>query len=740
MKSNILILTFLALGGILPANAQNQLPLIRNGKSPYFIAIPKQASTEERRAAAFLQAHLEKMSGSRLPLRHTNSPKGKHLIAIFKSADIATADAFRVFAKGRQLIIQGGSGKGCIYGVSALLERLGVRYYSPQYVVVPQMLDIDLPDIDLSEVPVNTYRNVHGRFAEDADYRDFHRLHIIDDMFAKGYYVHTFHRLVPWQEYFEAHPEYFAYMNGKRIIDQLCLTQPEVLRRIVQKLRTEMALQPDKQVWSVSQDDNFSYCQCAQCGRIIEEEQSPAGPIIRLVNAVADTFPDKVISTLAYQYSRKAPAKTRPRDNVQIMLCTIELNRSQAIATDPRSASFLKDLEDWGRISKHIYLWDYTVDFAHSISPFPNLHTLQPNIQLFVQNRVAEHFQQSNTGAGHEFSGLKSYLLAKLLWNPNADTEAIIREFTDGYYGPAGVWMRKYIQHMRDEIGKTGEWLDIYGPPNNHQHTFLSAENIAAYNRYFDEAEKAVAGQPAFLLHVREARMPLQYAMMEIGKSDMFGKHGWYREAGGDFAPRQDMLDLLEAFYQTGTAVRSEPVNESGLSVEAYYRATKRFIDVQVRGNLAFRKPVRAEPLPAAKYSGGDLSLLTNGVRGANDFKVHWLGWESQNFMLVLDLEQAVQASSIEISTLWDAKSWILHPVSIACSVSEDGKDFRIVETQMVFGDQRSEEVNRLFTFRPGGQPFRYVKFEVQGTLRLFDWHPSAGGGSWVFVDEVVVR
>jgi hypothetical protein len=25
-------------------------------------------------------------------------------------------------------------------------------------------------------------------------------------------------------------------------------------------------------------------------------------------------------------------------------------------------------------------------------------------------------------------------------------------------------------------------------------------------------------------------------------------------------------------------------------------------------------------------------------------------------------------------------------------------------------------------------------------TIKLFDWHPSAGGGSWVFVDEVVVR
>ncbi len=182
------------------------------------------------------------------------------------------------------------------------------------------------------------------------------------------------------------------------------------------------------------------------------------------------------------------------------MLCTIELNRSKPIASDPTSASFLKDMEDWGKICNHIYLWDYTVNFNHHISPFPNLHTLQPNIQLFVANNVQEHFQQSNTGTAHEFSELKCYMIAKLLWNPNSNTKEIIREFTDGYYGKAGKWIRKYIDALENEIIKTGERLDIYGPPTQHQHTFLSEKNIGQYNQYFDKAENAVSGQPEFLL------------------------------------------------------------------------------------------------------------------------------------------------------------------------------------------------------------------------------------------------
>lgn len=741
MRGKLFILPALIIAFSNFLTAQSTIRLVSDGKSDYSIIIPENASKEEVRAADFLKNHLQKISGCVLPVVYSDNQATEKCIYISKSDNRACEDGFTINSSGNNLLISGGRDKGCIYGVSELLEKfMGVRYYSPDFVVIPEAKEISLPVIQIEDSTPNTYRNVHGEFTHDANYKDFHRLDDIGDLFADNYYVHTFHKLLPWQDYFEKHPEYFAQLNGKRCIDQLCMSNKEVLKIVSEKLRDEMALQPDKKYWSVSQNDNFSYCQCEDCRRIIEEEGSPAGPVIRFINQVAQQFPDKVISTLAYQYSRKAPVKEKPLTNVQVMLCTIELNRSLPIATDPSGISFLQDLEEWGKICHHIYLWDYTVDFAHSISPFPNIHTLQPNIQLFVSNNVKEHFQQSNTGVGHEFSELKSYLLAKLLWNPEADVTEIIREFTDGFYGPAAPWIRKYIYRMQDEILKTGEWLDIYGPPTNYRKAFLSAENVAIYNVFFDEAIKAVTENPEYLLHVRTARMPLQYAIMEIGKSDMFGPRGWYREVNGDFIPKQRMVDMLESFYQTGKDAKSGPVNESGLTTEAYYQSTKRFIDVQVKGNFAFRKKVTASPLPSAKYSDGDLSFLTNGVRGANDFKVHWLGWESVDFSLVLDLEDQVAASQIEISTLWDPKSWILHPVSVSCFVSGNGSDYKFIGKIDIAGDQQSEEVNHLFTFNTRGLKYRFVKFDIKGTMRLFNWHPSAGGGSWVFVDEIVVK
>ena len=90
---------------------------------------------------------------------------------------------------------------------------------------------------------------------------------------------------------------------------------------------------------------------------------------------------------------------------------------------------------------------------------------------------------------------------------------------------------------------------------------------------------------------------------------------------------------------------------------------------VQVEGNLAFRKPVAADPPPSPKYAKGDTAALTNGVRGAADFKVHWLGWEGVDVTLTLDLGKAQAVGEISFSTLSDFRSWILHPNSVACAV-----------------------------------------------------------------------
>jgi hypothetical protein len=731
---------------------------VDHGRPAATIAIPEGAGDVERRAAEILRTSILKMSGVDLPVLTMKDPGRPGFAAIgFPPEDLPPnvtsslaslrSDGFLATTSTGNLYISGGGGKGVIYGVVHLLEKyFGCRRYSPSAEVFPRRNDLALGCTFELDNPVNEVRIVNGEFALDPDYRDWMRLDSHTDLYGMGYYVHTFQKLVPWQTYFAVHPEYFALMNGKRIIDQPCLSRPEVFDIVVAKLREEMAAQPDRKIWSVSQNDNSSYCQCPECLKAIEEEGSPAGPVIRFVDRVAALFPDKIISTLAYQYSRPAPRLTRPAPNVQVMLCTIELNRSLPIAEDPSSRSFVRDIEAWSRICGNLYLWDYTVNFSHHVSPFPNLHILQPNIKFFVGRGVRQHFQQTNTSPGHEFSELKSYLLARLLWNPNTNVDAVMDDFLDGYYGKAGPFLRKYIKSLGGALVRTGAKLDIYEPPAAHAEDYLSAADVAVYGALFDKAEAAVARDPMLLTRVKTARLPLMYAMLEIGKNDMFGPRGFYEETRGVLRAKPAMTRLIDEFAVRSEAGGVRTLSESGLTPAVYCEGVRRFIDVQVDGNMAFRKPVAADPPPSPKYAKGDTAVLTNGVRGANDFKVHWLGWEGVDFTLTVDLGKPTAAREIALSTLSDQRSWILHPDRITCLVSSDGASFREVGTRSLEGGHQGEETIRAFSWMddmtdPGAfSGIRFVRFRVEGTKRLPDWHVSAGGLSWVFVDEIVVR
>jgi hypothetical protein len=731
---------------------------VDHGRPAARIEIPETAGDVERRAAEILRTSILKMSGADLPVLMVREPGGPGVAAVGfpaselpplvgSSVPVLRPDGYAVATSTGNLYVAGGDGKGVIYGVVHLLEKyFGCRKFSPSAELFPRREDLSLGCLFETYNPVNEVRIVNGEFALDGDYLDWMRLHSQSDLYGAGYYVHTLQKLMPWQTYFAAHPEYFALMNGKRIIDEPCLSRPEVFDIAVARLREEMAAQPEKKIWSVSQNDNASYCQCPDCLKVIEEEGSPAGPILRFVNRVAALFPDKTISTLAYQYSRPAPRLTRPAPNVEVMLCTIELNRSLPIADDPSSVSFARDIEDWSRICGDLYLWDYTVNFSHHVSPFPNLHVLQPNIRFFVGHGVRKHFQQTNTSPGHEMSELKSALLARLLWDPEANVDAVMKDFLDGYYGQAGRFIRQYIDALGAALRRTGARLDIYEPPAVHAEDYLSAADIVLYSKLFDKAEAAVAGDRERLVRVETARLPLMYAMLEIGKDDMFGPRGFYQEKAGHFVAKPGMLRLVDDFARRCRAGGVRTLNEGGLTPEAYVEGVKRFIDVQVEGNLAFRRPVAAEPPPSPKYAKGDLAVLTNGVRGASDFKVHWLGWEGVDFVLRLDLGKPVAAHEIAMSTLSDHRSWILHPDRVTCSVSPDGLSFRDVGTRALSGDHQGEDVVHTFAWTedmtdPGslGQ-VRFVRFRVEGTKRLPAWHPSADGLSWVFVDEIVVR
>ena len=504
------------------------------------------------------------------------------------------ADGFTIQTAGKKLFIQGGSGKGCLYGVYTFFETfLGFRCFSPDVFKYPSLQRVKVPaDILDTQIPINVYRNTFYEVANDPFYADWHKLKNYREP-DWGLFVHTFDRLVPVNTYFDDHPEYFAFVDGTRVRSQapyipsfppqLCLTNLDVLRVVIENLSKMMEEKPEALYWSVSSADTGEKCPyactCDDCAALDEASDSPSGSVITFVNKVAQRFPDKIISTLAYRYTRKAPKAVKPLPNVNIMLCTIECDRNYPIENDATVGSFRYDFDEWSKITDNFIMWDYVIQFSNLMAPFPNLRVLQPNMQYFVRNGVSAHFQQGNISKGGEFCELRPYLIAKLLWNPDVDLQAVMTDFLEGYYEEAGSYIAQYIELMHNELERSGLKLTIYGNPADHAaEGFLRDELMDQYNSFFDDAEKSVQDKPDVLERVRTARLPLTFSLFEIAKRRGVTETRVFENTGDAIRVRPEILKKLDNFQQLCNKTGVHLMQEGRLTPDEYCERLKSFL------------------------------------------------------------------------------------------------------------------------------------------------------------------
>ncbi|MDO5760156.1 MAG: DUF4838 domain-containing protein [Bacteroidota bacterium] len=748
MKKTLLLIILLSITFI--TNAQRNIEIVKNSQSKYVIILPKTASIEEKEAANLLQDAIQKTCKTKLLIFDETYPRQKEEILIGNARGIIKDYAkdnmpmSSYTIKDNKLLF---NGSNAYYSVVDFLEReMGVRKFSVDCEVYPQRKDLSLKSsLNYSFRSPNVFREVNSNFTKrNRDFQKWLKTDLYLETFAKGFFVHTANTLCSDKEYFASHPEYFALVNGQRTRDQICWSNPEVFNVMKENLRQAMLLQPDKTWWSVSQNDNPTYCQCDKCMELINKEGSPAAPIIAFVNKMAKAFPTKLISTLAYTYSRKCPKTLKPEKNVQIMLCTIEANRNITIEEEknrnPKN-SFAKDLEDWAKVSQNIFLWDYECDFAYYMCPFPNMHVLQPNIKYFVKNGANMQFQQANCNKGHEFAELKNYLLAKLLWNPEENQDSIINDFMHHYYGAAAPKVREYMDDLENQaiIRKDSVRLDIYGPPSDYKDNILSKENLRRYDSILYLAEDLVKNNKKKLLRVQVAHLPVHYAILEIGKTEVYGERGFYQKQKNKWERKEDMFDRIETFNDICKRAEVESLDERGLKPSTYYKGLQRSVEYIIGDDIAFQKKVTCEPMPSTTYCKGDPSVLTDGSKGAADYKVNWLGWWGEDASITIDLEKVYNNRTAILSSLAMPHAWILHPLKIVCLVSLDGKNFTYIGEQDADGNNKNNPAIKEYTFEIK-EKFRYVKFEIEGTKTLPSWHTFYTKKAWFFFDEIIVK
>ncbi len=731
----------IALLATLFACSQNNITIVKNNQTGYEIVVPENADTTVVKAAGEFQYYLAKISGVQIPVTsETKADANKNKVFIGGKAD-ETSSAHTILIKneGKNLIITGGSSQSVLYAVYEFLERYaGCNWYSPTVEKIPASKTVSIPfPLNYTYTPEITTRTVHSRlFYDHPDFAD--KMRVTQQAFP-GYVpvaaVHTFNRFLPAKNFFKTHPEYYALRDGKRQHTQLCLTNKEVLQHVTDSVEAWFARYPDAGVISVSQDDNTLNCQCDDCRAIDEEEGSASGTMIRFVNAVAASFPDKTISTLAYQYTRH-PSKTKPADNVLVTLCSIECDRSAPI--EEKCSDFAADLIGWKEKTEHISIWDYTTQFTNFLAPFPNIQTLQPNIRFFRDNHATWVFEQHSHHPSELFE-LRSYLTAKLLWNPDLDANEIITGFVNGYYDEAGVFVKKYIDLVHLELQKDSTFfLFLYGDPAQAFNSYLNPELLKQYNTFFDDAEKVVESKPEVLQRVKTARLSTDYAMLEMARNGMSPDFQLLKEGGVS----DDVTTRLTRFKESGQKANITLMNEMGYTVDEYLALVENTLQRAAIPNVASHKKVTLNTKPK-KYAGENPQALTDGALGGSNFYANWLGFEGNDLEAVIDLEQETEIDTISTAFLQVTNHIVFFPENVTYFVSNDLKTFRKLETvanasPLTAESKRNDIAYFTSTFQT--VKARYIKVVAQNMATAPAWHNAAGSPAWIFVDEVIVN
>jgi len=522
--------------------AAGPLTLAADGKSDYAIIIPSRPAPAEARAARELQTSLYTVTGVSLPIRSDHPPNPSKAILLGNPQNNVAIRSLRIPFDAKALgdegyvmrtvfdtlVLGGMTPRATMYAAYGFLEDVvGCRWYGAEATVMPKRRTLTVTPMSSIVTPAFEYREPFYTEAWDKDWAARNRcngtfMQLDEETGGKiGYhpFVHTFWAILPPDQYFAQHPEYYSELDGVRKVEggQLCLTNPEVLRLTVECVRRWIREHPEARIFSVSQNDWYGCCQCAECKKVIEEEGAQSGLVLRFVNAVAEQVckdhPEKLIDTLAYQWTEQPPAKVRPHTNVRVRMAPIGNCFGHPIDGCERNKKPFENLLAWAKITDNLYIWHYNTNFAHYLAPFPDFDELQGSTRAYKKLGVKGIFYEGAypRGGGSEFAELRSWVLAKLLWDPSRDVWKLVDEFVNGYYGKAARPIRDYLRLLHDVVKKENIHFGIYDHPKNLG--YLRKDLVDKAEALFAEAERLAAGRPE-LERVQKARLAIDYTRL----------------------------------------------------------------------------------------------------------------------------------------------------------------------------------------------------------------------------------
>lgn len=527
------------------------------------IVISTSANSAEKNAANQLVRHLGHVYSTSFVVKDEryisgNGPKifiGRTDFARKEIGDVGKTvgpDGIILKSVGENLIVTGNGDRGILYSVYEFLEKSGgIKFWTATDVSYPEKKQFLLRKLNIQYTPKFKYRSYYNFEANNnAEFATVLRFNGQFQPLQGGWgkpitilgWTHTFDQIIPVRKYFATHPEWFSDPQNKNLPGtknskqpdgqetQLCLTDPEMKKEFLKNLLAWIAKNKDVEIISVSQNDRGGFCNCAACKRIIDKEGSASGLLLTFVNdiakEVAKLYPSKKIITLAYNETEIPPRSIKPAKNVIMQFAPINSDMSSPL-NSTQNDQVGKQIQAWRLISNEMFYWGYNNNFSHDLLPYPSLARFTNDLKFLKTNNVDYVFFQGGVlpdNYGY-FNKMQAWVVSKLLWNPDLNSEDLIREFFIGYYGDAGNHLLAYYKKIEEAFRKSNTKLKAY----HADYSFLTDNDLSALAGDIELALKS-AKRDDHKRRVIEEKKSYDYLMIYLNRSTSGARDQFFKK------------------------------------------------------------------------------------------------------------------------------------------------------------------------------------------------------------------
>lgn len=556
----------------------------------YEIVTAPEANPATMLAAKELRMWFKESTGAELPQVTKPSKDKKHVFlgpnvwsrAAGITADDLKPEGYRLKTVGDDIHIVGvdvhrgslepkrtsGTQTGTFSGVIDLLEHCaGIRFFWHDKLgtIVPKNARVVVPDLDITAAPLWKYRwlaySPEGKCGDDLFAR---RLRLGHSHTVT--HSHAWHQIAPVEKFGKEHPEWFAEIDGVRKPEyylehhggQACTTNTKVIDLFAKAAITYFSEHPERDMFSVSPNDGGGFCTCEKCRALDNGVRADGKPIMtdRLItfyNAIAQqvvaVHPTKLLGAYAYSFYREPPVKVTPHPNLYLVHATNSAFHQGAGWQEEHEME-----RQWRAGAKHLAKYDIYY------SPDSSLNLIAPVTRHLVEKIRSETETGLEggylyIGQSYEQLGVGHVLLAKLMWNANAEVEAITADYFAKLYGNAAKDVRAYYEQLERQLAQSRQkQLDTRIPAirvalRKHPGLGSPAYLLAAYEPVLDETTKLIERAQRLELNTDERarlqRLVDQHELLVTTVRGMFVAARLETEAESQIEDAKMLLELV---------------------------------------------------------------------------------------------------------------------------------------------------------------------------------------------------